>query len=165
MDLRRLESRPDGDEPTRCHADVYLRRHEAIIGRWLSEDPIGFGGGDANLYRYVGNFPINRRDPEGTCFHNFGSAQLDLNNPKGLFFYYRFFFMFERCGKPWGFTVEQFWDELYNPVQRPEPDTPPLPPQPKAPLPNPPPIKHGPPIIPWEIPNIGGIGSTSPQDS
>ncbi|MGB9690465.1 hypothetical protein, partial [Thermogutta sp.] len=22
---------------------------------WLSEDPIGFAGGDGNLYRYVGN--------------------------------------------------------------------------------------------------------------
>jgi len=27
------------------------------VGRWLSEDPIGFTGGDGNLYRYVGNRP------------------------------------------------------------------------------------------------------------
>lgn len=35
------------------------------IGRWLEEDPIDFDGGDANLYRYVGNDPVNRTDPTG----------------------------------------------------------------------------------------------------
>ena len=35
-------------------------------GRFLSEDPIGFDGGDANLYRYVGNNSVNFRDPLGT---------------------------------------------------------------------------------------------------
>jgi len=29
--------------------------YDATVGRWLSEDPIGFTGEDANLYRYVGN--------------------------------------------------------------------------------------------------------------
>lgn len=28
-------------------------------------DPIGFNGGDANLYRYVGNDPVNEVDPSG----------------------------------------------------------------------------------------------------
>ena len=32
-------------------------------GRFLSEDPIGFDGGDENLYRYVYNNPINSVDP------------------------------------------------------------------------------------------------------
>ena len=31
----------------------------------LSQDPIGFGGGDANLYRYVGNHPTMSTDPSG----------------------------------------------------------------------------------------------------
>jgi hypothetical protein len=31
----------------------------------LSKDPIGFAGGDVNLYRYVGNDPLNWVDPEG----------------------------------------------------------------------------------------------------
>lgn len=35
------------------------------IGRWLTEDPIAFDGGDANLYRYVGNQSINATDPSG----------------------------------------------------------------------------------------------------
>jgi len=34
-------------------------------GRFINEDPIGFGGGDANLYRYAGNSPTNEVDPLG----------------------------------------------------------------------------------------------------
>jgi uncharacterized protein RhaS with RHS repeats len=35
--------------------------------RFISEDPIGFEGGDTNLYRYVGNSPTNFVDPFGLC--------------------------------------------------------------------------------------------------
>ena len=35
------------------------------MGRYLSEDPIGFDGLDENLYRYVGNNPVNYVDPYG----------------------------------------------------------------------------------------------------
>lgn len=41
------------------------RWYDASIGRWLSEDPIGFSAGDVNLYRYVGNGPVNGTDPSG----------------------------------------------------------------------------------------------------
>jgi RHS repeat-associated protein len=34
-------------------------------GGWLSEDPIGFQGGDANIGRYCGNDPGNGVDPSG----------------------------------------------------------------------------------------------------
>jgi hypothetical protein len=34
-------------------------------GRWLSEDPIGFRGGDSKLQRYVGNNSVNYVDPSG----------------------------------------------------------------------------------------------------
>ena len=34
-------------------------------GRFLSEDPIGFLGGDVNLYWYVGNNPVNEVDSSG----------------------------------------------------------------------------------------------------
>ncbi|WP_041620431.1 RHS repeat-associated core domain-containing protein [Stanieria cyanosphaera] len=33
--------------------------------RFISEDPIGFAGGDSNLYRYVNNSPVNYVDPLG----------------------------------------------------------------------------------------------------
>ena len=36
------------------------------MGRFLSEDSIGFYGLDENLYRYVLNNPINSTDPTGT---------------------------------------------------------------------------------------------------
>lgn len=39
--------------------------YDTTTGRWLSEDPISFLGGDANLYRYVGNGPTNATDPTG----------------------------------------------------------------------------------------------------
>jgi hypothetical protein len=38
---------------------------DPTVGRWLEEDPIGFEGGDANLYRFVGNDPTNFTDPSG----------------------------------------------------------------------------------------------------
>ncbi|MDX2037459.1 MAG: RHS repeat-associated core domain-containing protein, partial [Isosphaeraceae bacterium] len=41
------------------------RYYESAIGRFASQDSIGFAGGDANLYRYVGNSPTNHTDPTG----------------------------------------------------------------------------------------------------
>jgi len=50
--------------------DTQLQNHwnrwyDTVIARWASKDPIGFGAGDANLYRYVGNLPSTRTDPFG----------------------------------------------------------------------------------------------------
>ncbi|MFA5354797.1 MAG: RHS repeat-associated core domain-containing protein, partial [Thermodesulfovibrionales bacterium] len=41
------------------------RYYDAKAGRFISKDPIGFAGGDANLYRYVENNPIKWVDPLG----------------------------------------------------------------------------------------------------
>ncbi|MHB1038490.1 MAG: RHS repeat-associated core domain-containing protein, partial [Pirellulales bacterium] len=41
------------------------RWYDAKVGRWLSEDPIGFDAGDANLSRYCGNGPMIQTDPDG----------------------------------------------------------------------------------------------------
>ncbi len=35
------------------------------LGRWMQDDPIGFAGGDQNLYRAEGNQPTGRIDPSG----------------------------------------------------------------------------------------------------
>ena len=34
-------------------------------GRWMTQDPIGFEGGDLNLHRYAGNQPTNLTDATG----------------------------------------------------------------------------------------------------
>jgi RHS repeat-associated protein len=41
------------------------RWYDPAVGRFLSEDPAGFGAGDANLSRYVANNPVNATDPSG----------------------------------------------------------------------------------------------------
>ena len=41
------------------------RYYNAGIGRFIGEDSVGFDGGDANLYRYVENSPVDSTDPLG----------------------------------------------------------------------------------------------------
>jgi RHS repeat-associated protein len=41
------------------------RWYDAKVGRWASQDPIGFTAGDTNTYRYVGNSPTVLADPFG----------------------------------------------------------------------------------------------------
>lgn len=44
------------------------RYYDPSIKRFLSIDPIGFESGDYNHYRYVGNDPVNFKDPSGLLF-------------------------------------------------------------------------------------------------
>jgi len=41
------------------------RYYDPTQGRFLTRDPIGFAGGDVNLYAYVSNDPVNWSDPWG----------------------------------------------------------------------------------------------------
>jgi RHS repeat-associated protein len=41
------------------------RYYDPDVGRFISEDPIGFSGGDENLYTYVGGNPVMGVDPWG----------------------------------------------------------------------------------------------------
>ena len=43
------------------------RYYDPFIGRFISEDPLGFSAGDVNFYAYVGNNPVNANDPTGNC--------------------------------------------------------------------------------------------------
>ena len=42
------------------------RDYDPDVGRWTAKDPIGFAGGDTDLYGYVLNNPVNLIDPLGT---------------------------------------------------------------------------------------------------
>ena len=46
--------------------DYRNRAYSQDLGRFLQTDPIRFDAGDVNLYRYVGNNPLNSVDPNGT---------------------------------------------------------------------------------------------------
>lgn len=41
------------------------RWYDPQLGRFISEDPIGFAGGDVNNFGYVRNNPLNWKDPMG----------------------------------------------------------------------------------------------------
>ena len=47
---------------------LYLRAryYDPALGRFISEDPVGYDGGDSNLYRYALNRPLHLKDPTGT---------------------------------------------------------------------------------------------------
>jgi RHS repeat-associated protein len=62
------------------------RDYDAGPGRWLARDPIGFRGGDPDLFSYAGNDPVSNRDPTGL----FLGGRLDL-------------------GERWGEEATQYW--------------------------------------------------------
>jgi RHS repeat-associated protein len=59
------------------------RYYDPSVGRFISEDPIGFDGGDVNLCAYAGNQPINRIDPLG-LIDLFGYVEGDLVGILGI---------------------------------------------------------------------------------
>ena len=56
------------------------RDYDPLVGRWTARDPVLYQGGQANLYVYVENDPINFRDPTGlfcvgaSAFDGFGGG-------------------------------------------------------------------------------------------
>jgi RHS repeat-associated protein len=71
------------------------RYYDAIVGRFIGEDPIGFSAGDANLYRYVFNKTTDRRDPMGT----------QVGAPPAVW--------------PWFSPISPFWATPTNPYEYP----------------------------------------------
>jgi RHS repeat-associated protein len=52
------------DEQTRL-VHFGARDFDALTGRWLTTDPLGFLGAETNLYAYARNDPVSLTDPEG----------------------------------------------------------------------------------------------------
>ncbi|WP_084710477.1 RHS repeat-associated core domain-containing protein [Bacteriovorax sp. BAL6_X] len=47
------------------HLNSCNKNYNPSIGRFMSEDPIGFSSGDTSFYRYTGNNPLNFVDTYG----------------------------------------------------------------------------------------------------
>jgi RHS repeat-associated protein len=67
------------DEATGLQNNLH-RWYDGLTGQWISEDPIGFVGGDENLKRYVGNRITNRKDPLGlAAFESIAELEGEFN--------------------------------------------------------------------------------------
>ena len=51
------------------------RYYDPETGRFISEDPLGFDGGDVNLYVYASNNPVMFMDPWGLCKNDWTLSQ------------------------------------------------------------------------------------------
>jgi RHS repeat-associated protein len=60
-------------EPNRLYY-MRARYYDPNVGRFISEDPLGFAGGDVNLFAYVQNSPVNRFDPWGLIWVTTGES-------------------------------------------------------------------------------------------
>ena len=74
------------------------RDYDAETGRWTAKDPIGFEGGDSNLYGYVSNDPINDFDPTGLTTYGETSAATTLNSTLTRQFAPRTFELVKKAG-------------------------------------------------------------------
>jgi hypothetical protein len=52
------------------------------MGRWISQDPLGFDAGDSNLYRYVNNRATVAVDPSGLLMQGEGDDQAKVDKAK-----------------------------------------------------------------------------------
>ena len=69
------DSNPDMEVPFGFAGGIYdrdtglvrfgYRDYDPVTGKWTAKDPIGFNGGDTNLYGHVLGDPVNLVDPEG----------------------------------------------------------------------------------------------------
>jgi len=68
------------------------RYYDPKVGRFISEDPIGFSGGDVNLYAYVQNNPLTRIDPSGDAWLEMRPLDVDglRSTTWGPFYHVRF---------------------------------------------------------------------------
>ena len=58
------------------------RDYDAYTGKWTAKDPIGFAGGDSNLYGYVLGDPVGFVDKDG-LFANDSSVPVEIRTESG----------------------------------------------------------------------------------
>ena len=57
-----------------------FRDYDPDIGRWTAKDPIGFAGGDTDLFGYVLNNPVNAVDPLGLEMYHIPGENYDFGS-------------------------------------------------------------------------------------
>ncbi|MEP0347102.1 RHS repeat-associated core domain-containing protein [Rhodopirellula bahusiensis] len=92
-------------DPLTGLVEAKARWYDPGTGRFLSNDPMGFAAGDANLYRYVGNGPTNATDPSGLMEPTIvrggiAIAAHGVNNPS--------------TSQPIGFSLSEFYPSGYR---------------------------------------------------
>ena len=60
------------------------RYYSPTLQRFIAQDPIGFGGGNVNIYQYVHNDPLDAADSIGLCGHKPCNASLPSNPAAAL---------------------------------------------------------------------------------
>jgi RHS repeat-associated protein len=82
------------------------REENPGTGRWDGEDPLGFGAGDADLYRYAANDPTDIDDPTGLGWGAFAPVppQFDFR-PRP-----------NRTRPTWWDLYFQYWNPFYTPT-------------------------------------------------
>jgi RHS repeat-associated protein len=64
------------DKDSGLYAVRNSRDYGQTLGRWLQQDPAGFGAGSLNLYNYVANNPLTNVDPLGLQAQQADKAQI-----------------------------------------------------------------------------------------
>jgi RHS repeat-associated protein len=59
--------------------NMRARSFDSATGGFVSDDPLGFGGGDVNIRRYSGNDPVNLLDPTGLSCDELKQLQKQLD--------------------------------------------------------------------------------------
>jgi len=83
------------------------RDYDAYTGKWTAKDPIGFSGGDSNLYGYVLGDPVNFVDPEGLFVVNPWTVGLAIAGG---------YLLYDKISDSWDYFSDMI-DEINNPQE------------------------------------------------
>jgi len=75
------------------------RDYDPETGRWTAKDPIGFAGGDTDLYGYCLNDPVNAVDPSGLFENHWNDIRMDRS--KGEIYYKGYLYAFRMADGNW----------------------------------------------------------------
>ena len=105
-----------------ARGDELHRWYDAGVGCWLSQDPIGFAAGDANLYRYVGNESTTHVDPSGLA-RILGSGTLPPPDPGKhwetetvTISVFPFFYCYTRRFQVWDYPAPDHTGRIHDPI-------------------------------------------------